>query len=170
MDNKYAPFDTGSVEGLWSTVGRGIGAKSVLNGEKHRELLQIRQANLPKAHAWREAALNDGWTGEPTYEREPIEHAARLTHPDGWVVQILSRPVPAADGRLPCPEVTVWAPDKAQVKVPPVYDFRVLQANARICMECGAEDVDTAQYAFATRCCGVCGPRYQASLPANWCE
>jgi hypothetical protein len=162
------PFDNGSVAGLW-TYPNGRDGGAVRNEEIWQRLNSMRAANLPKAHAWREAALADGWEGKPTYDHEPIEHAARLTRED-WVCLILSRPLIGKDGSSNSPDITVWGPDRAQIAVPVPYDWAAMQAAIRVCAHCGKTDVETKCYAFADRCCIECGPPYQKSLPANWCD
>lgn len=128
-----------------------------------------RLANLTKAHAWRVAALADGWHGEPTYGHEPIEHAWKL-HREGFSVQGLSRPIPDRHGALPTPTVHIWAPDGGSITPPEAYAWEPIRLGVYVCGECGAFPVETRRYAFANRCCALCGPKFMAALPHNWAD
>lgn len=56
-------------------------------------------------NAWREAAIADGWSAEPTYKTEPIERAMRLKR-DGYVVQTITR-APAGIWKFGSPDFHV---------------------------------------------------------------
>jgi hypothetical protein len=109
---------------------------------------------------WRDAALADGWSIAPTYgDHEPVESAARLTRPGGWVVQVLSRDR-RETGRGKAFEATIhaWGPDGLAVTPPPIYDFAAMQSGLRTCLACGATDVATQRVNFAGRVCITCLP------------
>lgn len=120
--------------------------------------------------AWRDAAVADGWTIEPTYPKtETVDQAAKL-HRDGWVALVLTR------GREGSPhshrwyyeaQVSVWAPDSLAVRPGDVYSWEALQAATRSCNNCNATEVKTFGYSFAGRCCEACLPamRLQHEYP-----
>lgn len=114
------------------------------------------------ALAWRDALAADGWTLAPTYSSEPLEHACKATTPDGWIVQMISRPagVPRWNGdrygrRNPEWGIHAWAPDSLAVRVPVRPDVAALRAGVNRCGECGAEGV-TVRLGFAGRVCPAC--------------
>lgn len=107
------------------------------------------------ALTWRLAALADGWTEEPTYKGEPVEHAARMRR-DGFLAIVVARP---GDARTkPYGSLAAWGPDGLGLRVPVPYDWEQLRAGLRHCTACGADDVDTTRYSFAGRCCAACLP------------
>jgi hypothetical protein len=123
------------------------------------------EAQAREVAAWRDAAVADGWTIQPTYEREPVERAFRLRR-DGWVASGLLRP---NTGKWKwCAKVDVWGPDGLRVPLPgPVYDWPALQAAVRSCEHCGAADIEPHRYSFAGRACETCAKRLEAALPAH---
>lgn len=111
--------------------------------------------HLTAVAQWRDAAVADGWSIEPTYgDSEPVERAARLTR-EGWVVQVLSRESTEA-GKKHCAEISVWTPDGLAVKTPAFYSMGDLIARTRWCSRCKAADVDTQRVGFAGRVCEAC--------------
>jgi len=116
-----------------------------------------------RAVAWREAAVADGWSIRPTYEKhEPVERAAQLMK-EGFACQILTRDN-STEKRKYAFEATVnvWAPDGMSILVPDVYDWQAIKAAVRTCSACGASDVDVHRYSFAGRCCEKCLPELKA--------
>lgn len=115
-------------------------------------------AGYYKAKEWREAAIADGWTSKPTYEKESEERASTLQR-NGFTAQIITRtPEPKPWNQHPKPEgmVTIWGPDRLSVVTPWPYDWQHIEAGLRRCMECGAKDVDTQRASFAGRVCSAC--------------
>ena len=88
MTPDYGPWKDSGVSGLWQTVGYDdFGRpKQVRNEKLHIRLTFERVRNRVLCEQWRNAAVADGWSIEPTYEHEPQEHAFRLRR-DGFVVQ-----------------------------------------------------------------------------------
>lgn len=119
--------------------------------------------------AWTDAALADGWSSTPMYEREP-EEQARILRSDGWYAMVFRRP---QKGYMKYPEcnVTVWGPDGLQIKVPTVYTRAALEAAIRTCQYCGAADVDTIRLSFAGRSCKPCRVKLAPTIEApGWCD
>jgi hypothetical protein len=135
---------------------------------------------IEQVRAWRDAAIADGWTAQPTYPHtEPVESAATLQR-DGWLAMIFTRDRGPKEAREPRTRgyarfeahVSVWAPDSMAIhEVPKVYSWDALQAGQRTCGYCQATDVDTSHVGFAGRCCAVCLPtvRPQVEYP-GWAE
>jgi hypothetical protein len=124
---------------------------------------------LGAATAWREAAMADGWTGEPTYpSHEPIESAAKLTHPDGFTAQILTRTHAAGSRYKFSVSVHVWGPDGLTVEPPDVYEMTAIRMNARKCCFCAKPDCATTRVGFAGRACLACAPVEEAKLPRHY--
>jgi hypothetical protein len=115
-------------------------------------------ARKAAADAYREAALADGWEGQPTYPtHEPIEAAATLRR-DGFVMMILTRDHKPGETWRFCVKVSAWGPDGLSIKPPGTYDWAAIQAGAATCNECGARGA-TERYNFAGRCCAACLPK-----------
>lgn len=127
--------------------------------------------------AWRDAAIADGWDHRPTYGNESEERACRLSHPDGWSIQILTRSRgnyvpdprwpnhPAPHGKWTYEaQVNVWGPDGMHVPAGATYDFARMKALLRTCPECKATDVETERVGFANRCCAKCAPALRAKI------
>ncbi len=122
---------------------------------------------IAAAHAWREAAIADGWSARPTYEEwEPLESAARLTR-DGFTVQMLTR----QNGDSYTVSIHVWGPDGLAIKPPDEYSYPAIVAGVRTCNACDASDVETFAYSFAGRACAACLPamREQHEKP-GWAD
>ena len=125
------------------------------------------------AAAWRDAAIEDGWTPEPMYPKdEDISQSCRLTK-DGFVAQILTRELNIQGGRYKYQaEVHAWGSDDLAIAVPFVYPgFDVLKALMKRSNYCGTENVDTQRVNFAGRCCETCLPeqRRLTEFP-GWCD
>lgn len=151
-------------------VNRAIGMRGPGRAGLWKAIAEHRRDKmLPVVNAYREALAEDGWSIEPTYGHEPVEHAWSA-HREGFKVMGLARPIPSKRGEIPKPDLHAWGPDGATVKVPHPYSFEAFVAGLRRCDQCGAEDVDVDRYAFANRCCAECGPKFMASLPRNWAD
>lgn len=149
------------VNGLWSKRQR--------NEKPWEQISKARVELILKAIAWREAALADGWTIEPTYQQhEPMETAFKM-HRDGFLVQGLARPPSAT--MLGTGEIHCWGPDGLAIHAGEIYDFAALQADLRICHNCAKADVDTMRYSFAGRCCAECLPEMRrVHEQPGWCD
>lgn len=116
------------------------------------------------ARAWRDAAVADGWSIEPTYgDSESVDRAARLSRV-GWMAQVITR-TPIEGNRHAnyyCGTIHVWGPDGLAVSPGHTYDWAHLVAGLRTCSACKATDVDTERYGFAGRCCAACLPTMRA--------
>jgi len=124
------------------------------------------RADIEAVTAWREAAIADGWTSEPTYgDREPEQSAARLRHPEGFVAQTIAREFPPERSRYRySASVNVWGPDGMSVIPPNTYDMAAIRGALRTCENCRATDVDTVRFSFAGRCCQKCRPAMAAKF------
>lgn len=137
---------------------------------------EVREARLvgevAAARAFYAALVEDGWSLSPTYgDHEPVEHAFEAWR-EGYVVMGLAR-LGSGDASLPTGSVNAWAPNGvALTPLPIVYPgFAAIQALARRCPECGAEDVDTFRVAFANRACVNCRPALRLKLEKpGWCD
>lgn len=106
---------------------------------------------------FRDAAVADGWSIEPTYGHEPEAHAASLKR-DGYHMMTVTRPESKNHS------VHLWCPKGIAIKVPPAYDFEAIKAGTRVCAYCGATDADTVRVGFAGRACKTCQPKEEAKL------
>lgn len=124
-----------------------------------RKASKFDMASVERARAWRDAAVADGWSIEPTYQTEPVERAARLSR-DGFSAQIITR-TPEEGHRWRTTyegSVHIWGPDSLAVKAPHPYSWERLTAGLRTCHDCGATDVETQRVGFAGRTCAACLP------------
>lgn len=129
---------------------------SVRNDALWAAMLEVRNRNLVKAEAWRDAAVADGWSIEPTYDYEPVERAWRLSR-EGFSVQGITRAA-RDDTEMTTADIHIWGPDGLAIRPPPIYDWSAIVAGSRTCNACGATDVETQRYGFAGRCCAACRP------------
>lgn len=113
---------------------------------------------LAAAHAFRAAAVADGWhIGKPHgFNEEPIEVWAKLWRDSGWIMHILARTFEDGGTYKYQVAVDIWAPDKLAVKSPLVYHGAVIREGAHRCNVCGAEGVTTTRFSFAGRACVPC--------------
>lgn len=108
------------------------------------------------AVAFKEAAVNDGWSIEPTYKKlESVDNAATLKK-DGFRCSILTRKN-IGSWKFQA-DVTIWGPDSLQVLAPTVYNWTVIKSGLRRCNNCKKEDVDVFCVGFAGRVCEECLP------------
>ena len=124
------------------------------------------------AEIWRDMAVADGWSCEPTYK--PEDPHFTLTHPSGWKAMIDCRCYPKArPGVLCCKDrVSIWAPDGLGVNSVP-YNMDWLCDLTRVCDACGERGVATVRIAFANRVCKKCraDPSVVAKYePKGWCD
>lgn len=140
---------------LWTYVGSGFHRKSIRNDALWAARVEVRNRNILRAAEWRDAAVADGWSIEPTYPHESVETAWRLLR-DGFQVQGLTRP--ESDKSMPVATIHIWGPDGLAIKVPPIYAWGPIAAGVRTCSACGATDVETQRVGFAGRVCGACLP------------
>jgi hypothetical protein len=122
--------------------------------------------------AYRNAAVADGWSIEPTYASdESVDSAARLKR-DGFVMQILTRRKEQPSGKINYEaDVAVWGPDRLCIRPGQVYSMEHLTAELRSCHYCGKKDVPTQQVAFCSRCCAECAPKQRAiQEQPGWCS
>lgn len=119
--------------------------------------------------AWREAAIKDGWSIEPTYQSESQDRASSLWK-EGFHALILTRDNSSKHGKYSYEaNVSVWGPDGLAVSAGEVYDWMRIKAGLRHCHACGANGVDTQRYSFAGRCCEACRPAMAAKHErGNW--
>lgn len=121
---------------------------------------------IERARAWRDAAVADGWSIEPTYpNNEGADRACRLKR-EGFVAQIITRETtkPEAKYRYEA-SVSVWAPDDMTIVPPDVYDWAEVRGAATACNQCGKGNLapeDMHRYGFAGRCCTDCLPAMRA--------
>lgn len=129
------------------------------------ELLEI-------VREYRDEALADGWTIEPTYQHESVERAARLNK-EGFVMSLIMR-----EGAHPRTKATqyeasihLWGPDGLCLEVPPLYSWEEIKKRLRRCGYCGKDDVDVERIGFAGRCCTACRPLVQPRVEfPGWCD
>lgn len=108
-----------------------------------------------EAIAWREAAVKDGWSIKSTYKHEAVESHASLEK-EGFVASVMARELNKSKFKYQA-DVTVWAPDGLQIRVPRIYSWDKIIEGIHTCNKCG-EHGETYQYSFAGRCCAKCLP------------
>jgi hypothetical protein len=127
---------------------------------------------VERATKFRDAAVADGWSIEPTYEgSEDVSRAAKLRR-DGFVMSVLTRtPTDKPYQNYYEGSVSIWAPDGMSVKTPNEYSYEAIVAGVRTCNECGATDVETHRFSFAGRCCAKCLPAARrVAEPPGWAD
>lgn len=108
------------------------------------------------AKQFRDDAVADGWSIEPTYgDHEPMERAAKLCR-DGYAMSVITRE--KTGGWQFEAKVHIWGPDRLAIDPPEFYDFAEIERRTRICGYCGATEVRTQRVGFAGRCCENCLP------------
>ncbi len=119
---------------------------------------------IADVHAFRDAAVADGWQIDATYgPHESIERAFRLTRNcDGfWIVSGIARPKNCYfTGNPGCDiaELCGWGPDGLSIDLPERYDFDAIKAAVTTCGNCGVTGIKPMRYGFAGRCCADCRP------------
>ncbi len=173
----YFPIPS-TVSNIWmrDPLGRG----SVRNMERWAEIERERDHARMIATAWRDCAVLDGWTLEPTYEGgEPAESHGTIhieTRIGTFKGHVDARPSRRGEDErnwmLGSGEVTIWGPDGLQIKTPRIYPgIEAIIAATRVCSNCKAEDVETLRYSFAGRCCRACLPEMQRiHEQPGWCD
>lgn len=128
---------------------------------------------VAQAAAWRDAAIADGWSIEPTYgASEPVERAARLRR-EGFSAQILTRLPVEGDRNQQYTDgsVHLWGPDGLAVNPGRTYDWAKLNAGLTTCSACKATDVPTERVGFAGRVCAACLPAQRRAIETpGWCD
>ena len=124
---------------------------------------------LERVQAFRDAAVADGWTIEPTYPNESVDRACRLRR-EGYVIGILTRRSTGPRWRFEA-KTSGWCPRGIAIDLPDEYDWHRIQANARQCPVCKARDVETVRVVFANRACLNCAPALREKLETpDWCD
>jgi hypothetical protein len=99
---------------------------------------------------WRDDAIVDGWSIEPSYPgHEHIERAARLQKA-GYTASIITR----EDWH----SINIWGPDGLAIQVSIPYSMDAIILGMSVCSNCGTHGVDTVGFSFAGRCCYECLP------------
>lgn len=114
------------------------------------------------ANQYRDAAVQDGWSMTPMYDKEPVESAARLTR-DGFIMQVFTRQHPNKRYRYET-SISIWGPDRLAIKPPTLYSWEEIQRGLRTCCYCEATDVDVERVGFAGRSCAHCYVKLKAKL------
>ena len=107
--------------------------------------------------AFRDAAVRDGWSIQPTYQSLPVEHAATLEK-DGFTIQILTLENGDTGKWKYRASFHIWGPDGLQITPSETYDWKAITTGQTTCNECGTTDVETKRFSFAGRACKPCLP------------
>jgi len=102
---------------------------------------------------WEIDLIADGWTAIPIYADVYTPGLSAQFKRDGYAVQIYRRA--DALGEF----ISGWGPDNVRIDLPEVYDFAAMQAQLKICQECGAESDDVKPVVLdrvAKRVCLAC--------------
>ena len=126
-------------------------------------------------HRFREAAIADGWSAQPTYEgHETVERAARL-YREGFQLQLLSRaPTGKPFENFYHASISAWGPDGLAIETPgngeyPGFAFFI--AGTKRCAKCERGDVETVRVGFAGRYCRECAPEARKRFETpGWTE
>lgn len=129
------------------------------------------EAQYRQVKAWRDAAVADGWSVEPTYapqgksKGEPVESAAKL-HRDGWTASILTRDNQDKPGRKWKYEaqVSVWDPNGRGVAPGATYDWDRLREDSLRCDKCGTLVDRVHHVGFANKACADCLPAMREKM------
>jgi hypothetical protein len=130
---------------------------------------------LKQVEAFRDAAVADGWSIEPTYASESVERAANL-HKNGFTMSVLTRdkrndPEHLRGKWAVEAHVSIWGPDGLALSVPESYDWQVIQEAIHTCDNCKKRVEQTHRYSFAGRCCAECLPAMRKKYEyRGWCD
>lgn len=153
---------------MWSyTPGDRFTRRPIRNDRLWSQVVDARKELIAKVLAFRDAAMADGWSSEPTYAHEDEMRAFRLRR-DGFLLQCLARP--EDKDSVGVGTINGWGPDGMAIDVGETYDWDAIKRSAETCQYCKAFPVKTERVAFAGRACQTCGPIERAKLPANWAE
>jgi hypothetical protein len=154
---------------LWTyTPGDRFTRKSIRNDALWGAIVLARKELIAKALAWREAAMADGWSSQPTYEHESELTAFRLVR-DRFQVQGLARP--ETKDTVGSGEISCWGPDGLHVPVGETYDWPAILRAVETCQYCKAHPVKTERVGFAGRCCAACLPDMRRRIETpGWAE
>lgn len=128
------------------------------------------QYQLDAAHAYRRAAISDGWTFGPLYGHETYDRACKLKR-DGFVMHIISRDNSSKTGKFKYDaSISIWGPDGLCVRPPAAYSFAEIKKSSERCNHCGGPN-GNHRYSFAGRCCAECLPEMQRTHEqTGWCD
>jgi len=99
--------------------------------------------------AYQQALIADGWEPSAIYaDQYDPEKTARFKRA-GFTITFYRRADSLSES------VAAWGPDGLAVDLPPEYDWAQLQANCKICSNCGRRG-DTVRLGFANRVCPTC--------------
>jgi len=120
---------------------------------------------LTAVSLFRDSAVADGWSIEPTYpNHESQERACRLRR-DGFVMQVLTRSRDKEWQKYAYEtHVSAWGPDGLALKLTSPYTWEQFQSALNTCNYCGKTGVQTQRVGFAGRCCDKCLPSIQKKL------
>ena len=111
--------------------------------------------------AFRDAALADGWSIEPTYKNGEAAESYGTLFRDGFTMHAKARVKDVGEKWSYEAEIVLWGPDGLCIPTPRVYSMDTLIKSLRVCPKCKTEDVETVRYSFAGRCCKACLPEMQ---------
>lgn len=154
-DDKFFPIPS-STKGLWIATGeinRLGGRESMRNEPRWREIGTERDKARTIVETWRDAAIADGWTFNPTYAHEDVNRAMTLQIllASGLKIgttslnrlfktHVISRPnvLEGKDWSLGDGTINVFGPDDLQIKVPLIYPGKQYFVDALVtCQYCG---------------------------------
>lgn len=127
---------------------------------------------LTAAAKWREDAVSDGWSIQPTYSgHEPVTSTARLTK-DGFTALILTRDHGNKLRYRYEVSIRLWGPDSLCIDPPDTYPgFEVIKSLLKKCGYCSSFVEEVHRVSFAGRCCATCLPAMQKKLERpGWCD
>ena len=121
------------------------------------------RAYLEAVQAYRDAAIADGWTSEPTYKDESAHRACKL-HKGGFVMMVLTREHRPGGPSAYEVQVHLWGPDGLAIKPEAPYNWDQINEGLRVCDWCGATGVYTERVGFANRVCARCAPEARRKI------
>jgi len=105
---------------------------------------------------FRDDAVEDGWSIEPSYKSESVDRASRLTR-DGFIILIIARINEAGSKWKYEAEVNIWGKDRLAIAASKKYDSGYITKGLETCLLCGATG-EVFRAGFAGRYCGKCLP------------
>ena len=128
------------------------------------------RAYLEAVQAYRDAAIADGWTVEPTYAAEEIGRACRLKKSD-FVMMVLTRENRPGGKFAYEVRAYLWGPDGLAIKPQAPHNWDQIKEGLRVCGWCGATGVHTERVGFANRVCAKCAPEARKKIEVpGWCD
>jgi hypothetical protein len=130
-----------------------------------------REAEYEDTVNFRNDAIRDGWSIEPTYAGESENRSCTMKR-DGYTMMIITRDSgDETNAYRYGSSVAIWGADGLGIEPSFPYNFKTIVDGTKKCDFCHATVEKTFRVAFANRSCKDCLPAAKAKLErAGWCS